>query len=550
MKKLIFTVLLLALLFTGFWYYSAQQIENFIAGKLAKAEEQFQKKGFLLKHEGLSISGFPFGYEVTLKSPSITRTGQGAGMQELFGSASLDGSISLSSNLVGSKFTLTKSGKSRFIVPNMQRGNLKEDEFTASGKASFIFSAEEESYVEAIKNPFKTLFELLEKNDQFLIGKKGVIDLKNIKFSHAENEAVSLMQLDDGEIRYSISDVNEKEIALDFSGDIKGLDLDTLIMGSDAFTPGSERSLKEIALLLSMPKPGKINIDFDLEAKLPSKDSEAINQQNPNFAKMPAFRFDLKKMTVTSNFGSNRVKGLTFLTDITDGKRQLHHSLISTFENSKEQFDALRDTWEDFLSNLPVCQGNEAIKPSPACPVIKSLIPKFDTFGKITFQSDLDFDVNDVDDLFNGSKLVIRHLDYFAEIYGLKSDGEADFKQPEVIKAVYKINLLNYKEIFQDLFSYLKKMEQFLPYLTEEAASLPKLSENQLKLILNYLRVISDEPEKELKDIRITLFINDPNSFKIGTLSAVEFEKKTAELMQELSKEMKNGIENKKEEIK
>lgn len=538
MKKLIFTILFLLIAFTGFWFYSAHRIEGFIATKLAKAEEELLIRGFKLKHEGLSVSGFPFGYDVKIKSPSLKRLKQNGRQYEFLNSAALDGYLSLTSNLLGSKFTIRKDGNGRFSVQNMQKNGIREDLFIATGNAGFTFSAEEDSYVEAIKNPFKALFELLEKNEkEFLVGKKGVIDLKNIKLANAENEGFQVIALDNGEIRYNISDLDEKEMSLRLSGEIKGLDLDTLIMGSDSFTPGSDRSLKEIALLLSMPKPGKTDITFDLDAKLPSVESSEINQ-NPTFANLPAFSIDLKKATISNNFGSNYLKGITFLTHVKEGKRQLHHNLIGTFENSKEQFDALRATWEEFLSNLPICQENATIKASSGCPVIKSLIPKFDTFGKITFQTDFDFDVHNLQAPLENSKLDLRHLDYFAEIYGLKSDGKAAFTHPDVMNLSYKINLLNYQDLLKDLFGYLKKVEQFLPYLTEEATSLPKLSENQLILILTYLKAISDEPEKDLKDIRISVSINENNSFKIGTLTAPEFEKKTTELLEELAKDV------------
>jgi hypothetical protein len=539
MKKLIFALVVLGLIYGALWYHGAQKAKDLVQEKISEASIRFEKDGFALTNEGVSVKGFPFHYIVEIKSPALKKVTDQDNRSIPLKSLSLDGHLSLISNFIGTKFSIEKQGDTNLQSRNYNESGSKIDEFIISGKSLLTFSVEEKSYLEAIKNPFKALFQAIEKSkvsNEFLVGKTGSLSLKDFKVVNVESPSISVFEMENGFIQYEIKEKEGKISFMKMDGDIRGMNLDTFILGSNAYTPGHERSLKEIALLLSMPKPGKTSIDFDVQLTGPLEKLEnLIGLQSLD--DLPPFSFDLKKLNVSTDFGQYTHKASLSFHKNSETDRHFLFNTVGTAFTSKADFERFKEQWGVFLDNLPVCQPNaENGQVNEACPLVKSLIPKMDEFGKIVGEIDLKFTVSNPVDILTNSKAVLNAFNYYSELYGLKSNGTFEFITPETSVGTYKIELLNYKPLFQDLFNYLRKLHAVLPLFNVQVEKLPKLSDENLNMILNYLKQVSDEPAKDLKDITITIKINGP-LIQIGTLSQEEFIKKSAMLSQELSKD-------------
>lgn len=532
MKKVILIVAILAALFSGFWYYSAGKAKQFVAGKFDEAVNYFDGEGYTLKNEGIDVRGFPFSYKAVIKSPTLKKKDQIQNQNDSIESVLVDGDVSLISNLIGSNFSVQNDGKTRIVILNKET----REEYILTGDSITSFSVEGTPFLESIKNPFKAYFEVVEGTDKkFLIGKNGSFSGKNLKLFNVKNPAVILVELDKGDIKYAIKE-NQGEISfVSVNGDLKGLNVDTLIIGSDAYNPGVNRSLKEIATLMSVPKPGKTDISFDFEGTAPFNRFQGFDKIE-TLNDIPPFNFNLKKFEMTNSFGNYSHKGIVSFKDVKDAK-QFHLDFLGTQETSKAQFANFRNQMEEFLNNLPICKENGATQ--GACPLVKDLIPKMDEFGKIVFDISMNFDAKNSADLSDNSKLVVDQFNYYSSPYGMKSKGFFEFKKPEMVVSTYKIQLLNYQTLFKDLSNYVGRVQKVLPFFIKDGKNIPNITENHFKLITDYLKSISDEPKGDQKDLTITVKINGPNNVTVGTLQRDEFIQKSLGLRQELMKDLK-----------
>jgi|GEM_PF-2528564 len=546
MKKIILLIAILFAGFTGLWHYNAARAKQFVASKFDEATAYFDKEGYILKNEGIDVTGYPLDYQAVIKSPSLIKKEQAKEKSDPVDSILVDGKLSLISNLFGTEFSVENNGKTRIIVKNGD----STDEFILIGDSSSSFSVEGVPFIEAIKNPFKAYFHEIESNDkQFLIGKNGSFSGKNLKLFNVKNPSVTLLEMDKADIEYALKDTDGELSFIKFKGDVKGLNIDTLIVGSDAYNPGNTRSLKEISMMLSMPKPGKTDISFDMELDAPFNQFEDLGKI-ASLNDLAPFNLDLKNFDMKNDFGSYFHKGLFSFKDVKEAK-QFQLNLLGTQETSKEQFAAFRVQWEEFLNNLPICTKNVEENSTDVCPLVKGLVPQLDTFGKIVFDIDALFDVRNPVDLSDNSTLTINRLNFYSALYGMKSNSLFNFKQPEMVVSTSKIELLNYQAFFQDLFNYLKKAEKILPHLMKEGESFPNIQEKHVKLITDYLKAISDEPNKDLKDLTITIKVDGLNEIKIGTLPSNDFIQKTMIFNSELMKDFtKQKVENPKPVIK
>lgn len=550
MKKIIFSIVALSFIYAGLWYRGANQAKEIVEQKIAEATTYLETQGYQLKNDGVSVKGFPTNYVVDIKSPTLKKISTNP---EPLESMALKGNLTLTSNLIGTQFSIGSEGDTHVEIKQSSKDGPKNQELVMTGKSLGSFSVEEKSYIEAIKNPFRAIFKTIEENaEKMPIGKNGSFHIENLKVIDINNPSLSLFEIRNGDVHYSFNETNHEVTSFKVDGDIKGLNMDTFLMGSDAFTPGPGRSLKEISLALSMPKLGLTSISFDLDVKAPFNKFKTLDE-NSTLAELPAFTFDLKKLDIFNDFGNYSHQAHIALQDTKDEAKQFTFNTLGTSQTSPEQFQKFKNQFEEFLNNMPICEKNADSKAqektNDVCPLVKGLIPNLDQFGKITLKTDLKFDMPTPRNPLENSMLLINHLDYFSDLYGLKSDGTFDIKNPNLMLLNYKIQLLNYQSFFQDLFNYLQKVQQIIPLVTPGADKIPKITEKHLNLVTEYVKGISDEPKKDQKDITITIKMNGPKDENVGTLSKQEFIQRSQILISELTKDFQIAEKQKSEGV-
>lgn len=554
MKKIIFTIVALCFIYAGLWYRGANQAKEIVEQKIAEATFYFETQGYQFKNEGVSVKGFPTNYVVDIKSPALKKNTSKPDLKHPLESMTVKGNLTLISNLLGTQFSVRNEGDTHIEMNQFSKEGKETQELVMTGKSLSSFSVEEKSYIESIKNPFRAIFKTIEENSENMaIGKNGSFHVENLKVIDIKNPSLTLFEISNGDVHYSFNETNHEVTSFKIDGDVKGLNMDTFLLGSDAFTPGPGKSLKEISLLLSMPKLGNTSLAFDLDVKAPFNKFQTLNE-NSTLAEFPAFTLDLKKFEISNDFGNYSHRAHIGLQDEKDAAKQFSFTNLGTSHTSPEQFQKFKSQFEEFLNNMPICEKNAdpkaEVKTNDVCPLVKGLVPNLDQFGKITMNTELKFDMPNPRTPFENSTLSINHLDYFSELYGLKSNGVFDIKNPNMILSNYKIELLNYQSFFLDLVNYLKKVQQLIPLVTEGASKMPKISEKHLKLVTDYIKDLSDEPKKDQKDITITIKFNGSKDEIIGTLSKQEFLQRTQILISELAKDFQTAEKQKVEGAK
>lgn len=537
MKKVIFLLAALGAIYSAFWFYGASKSKQVIEDKLQFAASKLKEDGYVLEYKNLSIKGFPFNYEAKIESPSIKKIEDQKNKSPLE-AVFMDGSLSLISNLLGTEFSILKDGNIRVTYQSTtQKLESKKTEYISSGISEVSLSIYEKSYFDSIKNPFKSMFEVMEKDsDEFLVGKKGSIYLRNVKWVNAENPSISLFEIEKGDLDYQLRDLDDGQTEIILKSDFKGIDLDTLMVGHEAYLPGNEKSLREIALLMSIPKPGKTDIAFDIYMKANFHQLAHIDQMKDLSSILP-FDIKIESFKVKNKFGNSLHQAQVSLDQEKDHQRNFHFDISAFNQMSKSEFQVFQKSWEDFLSNLPVCEERVPEAVESTCPLFKALIPKLDELGKITLQIDFDLLFANLQDPTDNTKLTINHFDYYADPYGLKSDGYFHFKQPEMVLANYEIHLANYKDLFRDFFDYFDKLLKVLPIINPEIKTFNFNKEKSYKEVINFLKDISDEPKQDLKDLKITIRVKGPADIQVGELSIEQFIQKIESLSSSVSKD-------------
>jgi hypothetical protein len=288
---------------------------------------------------------------------------------------------------------------------------------------------------------------------------------------------------------------------------------------------------------MSMPKAGKTSLSFDIELTGPLEELQNFENLS-SLDDLPPFNFDLKKLNLATDFGHYTHSGSFSFNKVNSSDRNFVFNSLSTTQTSKAEFERFKEQWGTFLDNLPVCQQHaESGVVNDACPLVKSLIPKMDEFGKIIGEVDLKVTITNPEDILDSTKAVLNAFNYYSEIYGFKSGGNFDFRNKAPSDGTYKFELLNYKLLFQDLFHYLTKVETIFPLFNVRVEQFPRPSAENLNHILNFVKDVSDDPRADGKDVTITFKIHGAD-VKVGTLNYGQFLQKASALTQELSKDL------------
>lgn len=497
MKKLIALMIAVALIagYSGFWYVQANHAKTFVERQISKLEKP-DSEGRRLQHTGLKVSGYPFNYEVKIKNPRFGTDKN----QEVF----LDGFLTVGTNLWGTEFWASKSGEIHFLG-----GTSELDHLIISGETTFTWDIHNPNPLEAAVHPFEE-FEMhpeIFKNEYFFDLVKSLrFKGKNILVKEGKGTFQNLLEVSRVLMDFSMKKPNDFE-RYNLSLNLQGFQM--------------EKKAMQLLNRLALPEqPHNILFSYG-KMDMELKGAVTVNKDRDLFKYLDV---ELDTYKVKGEFGDSELKGHFKYDDLKtpsttagielDGKAKTtednYNYIVKTFINALQS--AVQDPQNAQLSKidnlrklLQCCQED-----------LKKLVPRYHDFGlmKLTVKADAEFNKEN----FSGDAKV-QNFDFITDIYGIKSNGFVKGQQVEII-GQYTIDLLDYKTLIEDLAAYYNRIHFVFPIFAENPEDAPPLIPHRVaSLFINFLRKISNQPEKDSRDLSITINFLEPQAVKIGTLS-------------------------------
>lgn len=529
MKKLLAILVAILAIYSGLWFYGSKQAKEYTDNKWNELVRKADEKGYILTKKGSTLSGFPLGYKLEIDSPSI-RSKNNA--DHTFASH-LDGILKIKSNLFGNRYTIGSQGDQHFYVPQEN----EQKHYILSGDLSLAFDLPPKSFLEGINHPFKNLMEESKNAEAAkLVHNDSVLKIKNLKLVNADLPTLNIFEIEKGYLESDFSDRGEDQ-RITIEGDFKGFDM--LFGGADSYTPSENRSLQDIAVMMSIPKAGKSDISFSFDFNGPLDQLSKINTETSFADGIPPFTATLDNLKISNDFGTSTNQGKFFAKKRDSDGQKFHFNFKSIAEVSEKQEARFRDQWEAFLNNLPICDGKFD---SDVCISAKNIVPNWNKQGQLVYHVDLDYDLKNAKDPVSGSALVVKNFDIYTDLYGVKSHGDIILKDQAPPKATYLIELPNYQNLIEDSFNYITGVRGLLHVIVPESRNLPVLDEQQIENTVAFLRSISDEPNSGKKNLSITIEVSG-DKITVGKLNAMEFALKLNQFIQQFQPEKSSNLE-------
>ena len=244
----------------------------------------------------------------------------------------------------------------------------------------------------------------------------------------------------------------------------------------------------------------------------------------------------MNKFDADSKFGTFTSKGRIDLKEVSDIVT-LDLSLDSVNDYTKEyvsaMIDAIRAVSKEAQNFRPSNQDQENFKNILTQHVdeVTALVPRMDEFGTVKFNHEvkIDFDKKKFETDVNLSKLEFTSALYGVHLTGGLKAGEENYS------GSFTLDLSKYTDLVRDIISYYNRVILVLNRM-QPGQNYPLIPDHAGQDVIEYVRAISNAPEKDSKDVSITASYLDGKT-KVGTLSLPDFLKKTEELRVILLKE-------------
>lgn len=544
MKKSLLAFLAIgAVAYSGLWYYGSGKAKENVLKQWEEAARFADEQGYSLTYKNIFSEGFPTSYIVKIQDPLLSLKDPENSPDSILKRVYLDGTLHFGSNLLGSKFWVGHKGTGKLDFKGNKQNPSQELHLTSTGEDSSEIQILQQDGLQNLVNPFnKFVDEYLnpETSNLNVLVKNIRFSGKNIKLINDELPTLNLLEFDNLDVNVAIERTNQSITAIDL--DIFGKGIEFLIGDANSYIPGPDRSLQDIALIMSIPN-SKTDIELKLKLNAPFEKFGELNEKD-SLASFPAFNFDLIKLKASDDFATHHLTSQAILTELENNGRKLHFDFKSQSSSNEAQAENLIKQWEKFLQNFPFCQEEPLhthSTPGEVCLLIRSLIPNMHKFGNIVYHVDIDFETKNATEPTKDSKLFINKYDIVSDLYGITSRGEMDIHYPDG-QMHYTIDILNYKLLLSDLFKFGKTIEKIAPYLNPELPKLDFLNDKTLATVTNFLESISDEPKSLKENISITFKIEGPTAITVGTLPIHDVIYKWEKMQEELKSEITNPL--------
>ena len=479
MRKILGLVVVIVAVYSGYWFYEAKKGKEYIEHKMSEANIHADK---------ISLSGYPFTYNVAIENPIWVQDNT---------SVSLQGTIHLVTNIIGNKFWISRDGE---LHAKLEGFNELES-VTIKGDNQLFFELRDSFYP---NHPFQSLPMSFSDEEHLVLYhkiKEVVVTGKNFQLEIANGQ--------------DSSQVNIGRIDLKWN---------------NAFTENTQTHKFDLYLK-----------DYDVKTVTPQNFGDIIHNMTPlsqlelageftipredfNFFMFPEMSWNISKLDSSSELGDGK-SNASFSIVKKDGHRvNIHFDLDSTnsiFEKPfKESVDKMIAQLKDpkTSKNIPEAEKiRELLKTNEN--EVRDVIPNLAKLSPFGMKININAFLDTKNPASQNGEINVDNFNVLMTPYSFLSDGNFKLEANQT-DGSYKIKLVNYKALVDDIVAYGNNLFNFLNKIYGKEAQIgdyqitPKMHED----VLHFLRDISDDPKSDSKDLHITLKVHKDGSATIGTL--------------------------------
>lgn len=544
MKKLsglIIIIVLLALIYTGFWFYQAHHVKELVVYHLneyAKPNEE----GYHLKVEDVSVHGYPFNYEVKLTRPRYELAEKEQGAEENLRIA-LDGVLKIGTDIFGRKYWIKQEGDLNYIPNDTADQNSKR--YVVKGHPEFKVDVAHPQYAQAFMHPFHGLPKVFYKENpsfQEVLSEIKMASYEDSDFGMYEVDENAMKQLlgfSKGWVRWMHGPKGSEDENFVFNLDLK--DFEAAENGKPLLP--HLKKLMDLNTDMAVDVPyilgsGKNSISLDFETTLPQ------NFNIWNFLNYKNVNIELKKLKVDNLYGQTAANFDFNLKEKENDSRNLHFDFNAESTISEKGSEAIHRQFIDSLKlkikEQPEDPDNKVLIDLLKCceDRLQDIIPNYSNLGKMQFNFDTDIQIKNISKGPALEKILVNKLDATTKPYGIKSHGKAEFIDDKA-SGLYEIDWLNYKEMIHDAVTYYNRIHPLFEKFSQannQPVSIGLINEAQEKEIADFFKSISNDPSKDASTIEITIDFTDINNPKIGHNSLDQVKQAWEKLSEDIMK--------------
>lgn len=523
MKKLVVILIAIVAIYTGLWFVSATKAKEEVELKL-KQYVQSYGGAYDLKYDSLSVSGYPCCYEIQIHKPVFTDHGNAR--QKGKGELALDGSLSVGTNLFGTKYWIDRKGELR--LKGLTDLFLPGDkDFTFNGKHRVTMEVANGNPLKAIFAPFVTFPKEIfsrELSVQQWWNVVHEIDIKGTALTLVDvaHQSTPIASQDHLHLKLRHHKESGDLETITFIADVKGVQFNK--SWSDQLksypaglvSPSFIQGFDNLVLYSSIKK---CDFDMDLEALVPENFGwETFLQKS-----FPEASIELKKMVVTSSLGHSDI---AFKASIKHqgADEHMHFGLTATSIVDKAGNTMIAANFVNSLKNMannPKMPAADYIKKLLTCceQDLPNLLPRYDELGKITFDMNFTQDRLNIGTPEEMVSFNLHPYDFTTDLYSSKIDGGISIAKSGTTKGQFVLDLVNWEAMIRDLVGYYNRIEPLIRKAAGQDAvpfMPPQIKEETVVKILGVVQSISDTPDKKEQNLRTTIDIPNMQSVTIG----------------------------------
>lgn len=542
MKKLsglIAFIVILVLIYTGYWFYQSRQVKDLFTKHL-KEYEQVDKDGYHLKVDDISVGGFPLNYEVKINNPRYESAD--ASLASKSPRFAVDGSIKVGTDVLGKSYWIKQAGDLNYLFADHQTEELKS--YVVQGNMEVKADVAHPQYWKAFLHPFFGFPKAFYQEDasfQDILNELTFVGYEDKNFVLSEvngNDRKDLLKFSKAWLQWKHSPGSDGTEKIALNIDLK--DFEAVENGKPVI-PHLQKLVDVETMTVDIPYilgSGKNTISLNFEAALPRNFdfSKILDHKNLNI--------ELKDLNINNLYGDTSIKFNVSFKEKDVNQRNLHFDLTTESKVTKEGSEAIH---RHFIDTLKASAESGEKGPSQEVLVellkccqekLESIIPDYTKLGQMRFIFDGDVLFKQVANNLVLDRVTIKNLDSTAEPYGIRSHGDA-LMVNDLPKGQYEIDIENYQTFIHDVTSYYNRIYPILEKFAEankQPLHFDTVTSTEEKEIVDFLKSLTLDPESNKKDLTIVIDFKTPGSVKIGHNSFEQVKLAWDKLISDLSK--------------